>query len=923
MKAVENPELLKIASQVQEKLKPWFREWSAPSSRSEMAEDLVCGMTFNEKEAAGSSVYKGKTYYFCSKICKQKFDENPERYIKSEEKEHEGEEETEIEKSGEEKGLPTQNARKSERIDLPIVGMSCASCASTIQRSLTGLKGVEKANVNFATSKATVLYQPQLIKPHDFIFSIRRSGYDVGTSSVEIPVRGMQCASCVQNIEKALLRTRGVTKAAVNLATEKANVEYIPSEIGLSEIKKVIEQSGYKVLEIPPEQEWADMERIVREKEYCKLKVKFFAGLALGFLIFLGSSPQWFPWIPDFLNNFYVLWALATPVQFWMGWQFYKGAWGAFRHRNADMNTLIAVGTSAAYIYSAAATLSPSFFIRGGIKPEVYFDTSAIIIVLILLGRLLETRAKGQTSEAIKKLAGLQPKTARVIRDAEEVDIPVEEVLVGDIVVVRPGEKIPVDGIVTSGKSAVDESMITGESLPAKKEPGDEVIGASINKTGSFEFKATKVGKNTALAQIIKLVQDAQGSKAPIQRLADVIAGYFVPIVISVAIATFVVWFNFGPDPALTFALLNFVAVMIIACPCALGLATPTAVMVGTGKGAENGVLIKGGESLETAHKLDILVLDKTGTLTKGEPEVTDLVTLNALTQDEILTYAASAEKASEHPLGEAIVRKAAERGIELQAPKNFKAIEGQGIEAEVEGKTILLGNARLMQERKVEVKALEARAQEFAAEGKTAVYVALGEKAAGLIGVADTLKDNSAKAVQRFKKMGLEVVMLTGDNRRTAEAIARKAGIDRVLSEVLPEDKVLEIKRFQSEGKRVGMVGDGINDAPALAQADIGIAIGSGTDIAMEASDITLIKDDLLAVVSAIELSKKTIRVIKQNLFWAFFYNTAGIPIAAGVLYPFFGILLNPIFASAAMAFSSVSVVSNSLRLRRIKLES
>lgn len=751
----------------------------------------------------------------------------------------------------------------------------------------------------------------------------KKRGYEQALASVEIPVQGMHCASCVQNIEKALLRTRGVTKAAVNLATERARVEYIPSETSLKEIKEAIEQVGYRVLEVPPEEELADIEKIIREKEYKKLKLKFFIGLALGILIFLGSSPRWFPWIPDFLNNFFVLWALATPVQFWIGWQFYRGAWNALRHRNAEMNTLIAVGTTAAYLYSVAATIFPSFFKAGGVMPEVYFDTSAAIIVLILLGRLLEARAKGQTSEAIKKLAGLQPKTARVVRDSKEMDIPVEEVIVGDEVVVRPGEKIPVDGIVISGKSAVDESMITGESMPAKKEAGDEVIGSTINKTGSFRFRATKVGKNTALAQIIKLVQDAQGSKAPIQRLADTIAGYFVPIVICIAIATFVIWFNFASFSALTFALLNFVAVLIIACPCALGLATPTAVMVGTGKGAEIGILIKGGESLETAHKLNTIVLDKTGTLTKGEPEVTDLVAIGSFGQEEVLSFAASAEKASEHPLGEAIVKKAAEQGLDIQASEKFKAIEGHGVEAEVNGKAILLGNAKLMQERKVEIKEFEAQAKDLSKEGKTLIYVSIQGKMAGLIAVADTLKENSIQAVERLIRMGLEVVMLTGDNRRTAEAIARKAGIDRVLSEVLPEDKVHEIKRLQSEGKRVGMVGDGINDAPALAQADIGIAIGTGTDIAMEASDITLIRGDLRGVVSAIELSRRTIRVIKQNLFWAFFYNTLGIPIAAGILYPFFKILLNPIIASAAMAFSSVSVVSNSLRLRRAKLSS
>jgi len=812
---------------------------------------------------------------------------------------------------------------KSERIDLPIVGMSCASCASTIQRGLTGINGVEKANVNFANSKATVFFQPQLAKPEDFISSVRKSGYEVGTASLELPIRGIECASCVQKIEKALLQTRGVVKAVVNLATAKAKVEYLPSETNIEEMKRAVESTGYKVLEFEPSEGIEDPERLVREKEYKKLKTKFIVGLILGLLVFLGSSRHWFPWIPSFLGNFYMLWALATPVQFWIGWQFYKGAWGAFKHRNADMNTLIAVGTSAAYLYSVVATLFPSFFETAGMKPDVFFDTSALIIVLILFGRLLEARAKGQTSEAIKKLMGLQPKTARIIRDGKEVDIPVEEVLVEDTVVVRPGEKIPVDGIVKEGKSAVDESMITGESIPVKKRAGDEVMGATINKTGSFKFQATKVGKDTALAQIIKLVQDAQGSKAPIQRLADVISGYFVPIVISIAIATFVIWFNFGPFPSLTFALLTFVAVMIIACPCALGLATPTAVMVGTGKGADNGILIKGGESLETAHKLDTIVFDKTGTLTKGEPEITDLISVNAHSEEEVLKNAASAEKVSEHPLGEAIIKSAIERKIELHDPKDFKAIEGHGIEARVDGRNVILGNIKLMKDRGIDIKDLEKKAEEFAGDGKTSIYVSLDGKSAGIIAVADPLKESSVEALERLKRLGLKIVMLTGDNKKTAEAIARKAGIDGVISEVLPEDKVNEIKRLQSEGRKVAMVGDGINDAPALAQADVGIAIGSGTDVAMEASDITLIKGDLRGVASAIELSKRTIRVIKQNLFWAFFYNIAGIPVAAGVLYPFFGILLNPIFASAAMAFSSVSVVSNSLRLRRIKLRS
>jgi Cu+-exporting ATPase len=819
--------------------------------------------------------------------------------------------------------MESENQEKNlERIDIPITGMSCASCAAKIEKGLASMEGVTKSSVNFAAEKATVVFHSEQTDLSHLIDKVKDLGYGATVEKVILPIQGMTCASCVNKVEKALSSLKGVVHASVNFATERASVEYIPEVVGIRDFKRAVQEAGYQVLEVR-EEDIVEKERLAREADLSRLKWKFIIGAILlvpVLILMYGASAleSWFG-LPKNIN-FFIQFLLATPVQFWAGWQFYVGFWKATRHKTSDMNTLIAVGTSAAYLYSLIATFLPHLFMAKGLMAHVYFDTSAAIIVLILLGRFLEARAKGRTSEAIKKLIGLQPKRARVVRGAGEIDIPVEDLVVGDIVIVRPGEKIPVDGIVKEGYSSVDESMVTGESLPVEKKMGDKIIGATINKTGTFKFEATKVGKDTVLAQIIRLVQEAQGSKPPIARMVDVIASYFVPVVILIAIVTFIIWYFFGPRSALTYAFLNFVAVLIIACPCALGLATPTSIMVGTGKGAENGILIRGAEALETAHRLNSIVLDKTGTLTKGEPSVTDIIELEKFSKKEILTLAASAEKGSEHPLGEAIVKKAKEESLSLLDPKDFYAIPGLGIEATIDSKRVLLGNLKLMEEKKVMLNGLSDRTEQLSNEGKTPMFFAIDQKLAGIIAVADTLKENSKEAVKALHQMGLEVVMLTGDNERTAKAIAHQIGIDRVLAEVLPEAKAEEIKRLQAEGKKVGMVGDGINDAPALAQADVGIAIGTGTDVAMESSDITLIGGDLRGIVSAIALSKATIRNIKQNLFWAFAYNTILIPVAAGVLFPFFGILLNPIFAAGAMAFSSVTVVSNALRLRRFK---
>lgn len=731
-----------------------------------------------------------------------------------------------------------------------------------------------------------------------------------------IPIKGMHCASCVRLIERSLSKVEGVKECNVNLANETATITY--DNVSDSQIKSAIESVGYKaILDDQVYNHEAE-----KDKELSKLKVKVFASLIVGAVILFGSFPGLMDFAPDFLKNPFFQMILAFPIQFWAGMDFYKASLPALRNRTANMDTLVSFGTTVAFLYSTFITLFPKVLVNTGIMPEPYFDVAVVVIALILLGRFFEAKAKRGTSEAIKKLIGLAPKTARVIRGGKELDISIEEVLVGDLIRVRPGEKIPVDGIITEGDSAIDESMVTGESMPVDKTKGDTVIGATINKSGTFIYKATKVGKDTMLSQIVKLVQEAQGSKAPIQKLADIISSYFVPIVIMLAIATFVIWYIFGSSPAFIFAMLNTVAVLIIACPCAMGLATPTAIMVGTGKGAEKGILIKDAQSLEIAHKINTVIFDKTGTLTVGKPEVTDVLNYKLrIENQELVQIAASLEKGSEHSLAEALLKKAEAEGTELLSVKNFKAISGFGIEGGVEGKKYVFGNLKLMDRDKVDISDFQSKIETLETQGKTVMILAQEKTLLGLIAVADTLKDSAKAGVQALKKKNIEVVMITGDNKRAAQAIASQAGIERVLAEVLPQDKEAEVKKIQAEGKIVAMTGDGINDAPALAAADVGIAMGTGTDVAIEAADITLINKDLSSVAAAIDLSKKTMRTIKLNLFWAFGYNVILIPVAMGALYPFFGILMNPIFASAAMALSSISVVGNSLLLKKIRL--
>jgi Cu+-exporting ATPase len=745
--------------------------------------------------------------------------------------------------------------------------------------------------------------------------------------TANLKLRGMSCASCANTIEDAIRSVPGVEACSVNFGAEQVTVTYDSGKTDITAIQEAVDAAGYFAQPIQddvlaPED---DTERRERQAENRKLTRKLWLSGIVSAVLVIGSLPAMtglhIPFIPMWLHNPWLQLVLTTPVLFWAGSEFFVNAWKALKRHTATMDTLVAIGTGTAYLYSLFPTFFPQWFINKGFNPDVYFEAAAVIIALILLGGLLQNRAKGQTSEAIRKLIGLQARTARVIRNGQEVDVPIAEVVVGDVILVRPGEKIPVDGEIIDGSSTIDEAMVTGESVPVKKHPGDEVIGATINKTGSFKFRATRVGKDTFLAQIVKLVQQAQGSKAPIQKLADQVTGWFVPAVIAIAILTFILWYNIMGN--VTMALITTVGVLIIACPCALGLATPTSIMVGTGKGAENGILIKGAESLELAHKLKTVVLDKTGTITQGKPTVTDFVTVNGTVNGNelnLLRLAASVERNSEHPLAEAVVNYAQSQGVELRDTQEFEAIAGSGVQGYVSNQWVQIGTHRWMRELGIDTSALEEDWDRLEYLGKTAIWIAVNSKVQGIMGIADAVKPSSVNAIRTLQKMGLEVVMLTGDNRRTAEVIAREVGIKRVFAEVRPDQKAKTVEKIQSEGKIVAMVGDGINDAPALAQADVGMAIGTGTDVAIAASDITLISGDLQGIVTAIQLSRATIRNIRQNLFFAFIYNVAGIPIAAGILFPFFGWLLSPIIAGAAMAFSSVSVVTNALRLRKFQ---
>lgn len=818
-------------------------------------------------------------------------------------------------------GSPTDR-----QLTFAIEGMTCASCVRRVENALSRTDGVSSASVNLATEEATVRFDPLVVDPETLQKAVTDAGYGVATSVTMLPIEGMTCASCVRRVERALEQVDGVESVDVNLATETATVRYLTGSTARGDLVRAVEQAGYAVAAGATEEDLETLEAerdAARARELRKLGIQAAVSLIVSAVLMLlmywperllGNPP-----ISDMQDLNRLMFLLATPIQFWAGWRFYKAGIAAARHGSANMSTLVALGTSAAYFYSVVATFWPEKLMRGDEMPEVYFETATVIIGLVLLGRWMEARARLQTGAAIKSLMGLAPRTAWVIRDGHDVEVPVEGLVRGDLIRVRPGERVPTDGIIVEGSSALDESMLTGESIPVEKAVGDQVIGATANTTGSFVFRATNVGKDTALAQIVKLVSDAQGSKAPIQRLADTISAYFVPVVLALAALTFALWMAFGPEPKTTYALVSAIAVLIIACPCAMGLATPTAIMVGTGRAAQLGVLIKNAEALEQAHKIDTVLLDKTGTITRGKPSLTDIVVTDGFDRDEVLRLAAGAEVGSEHPIAQAVVTAARQQGLPIPAAESFQAVAGHGIDATLAGHRVLLGNQALMERSGVETDSLAAEQTSLSKNGKTAMFLAVDGSLAALLGVADTVKADSRDAIRQLEDLGLQVWMVTGDSRATAIAIGNEVGIpvERILAETRPDQKAERVAMLQADGRAVAMVGDGINDAPALARADLGVAIGTGADVAMEASDVTLVGGDLHGVPTAIALSRRTMRTIRQNLFWAFGYNVVLIPVAMGVLYPFTGHLLNPALAAGAMALSSVSVVTNSLRLR------
>ncbi len=799
---------------------------------------------------------------------------------------------------------------------LSVAGMRCADCASTIENELKNTKGVLKTSVNYGSEKASVEYDSDLISPSHIIQKVKELNYDVLTSSATLSIKGMHCSSCVLSIESALADSDSIISADVNFGAEKATVEFLPNSISLPEIKELITRQGYEVLDSKSVDVFEEQSSL-KLQELRRLRNRLIFSAAIGALVLLGSMKEFFPWLPEGLSNWYVLFILTTPVLFWGGSEFYKGTWAALKRKTADMNTLIAIGTSAAYLYSVIATFTPNFLIEGELELSIYYDTACMIIALILLGRYLETRARMRTTRAITKLMELKPATARVVREGRELDLPSGDIRVGDEVIVRPGERVPVDGVLTEGTGSVDESMITGEPIPLDKLVGEKVTGGTINVSRVFKMQATAVGIDTVLSQIINVVEKAMSSKAPVERLVDRVASYFVPAVIGAASLTFVIWILAVPEPSFNFAMLNSISVLIVACPCALGLATPTAVMVGIGRGAENGVLIKNGQALELATKIHTVIFDKTGTLTMGKPTVTDVIILDGV-EKEIIGLAAGAEKDSLHPLAKAVIKYAKDNKIPIKQAGKVEIYPGGGIGAEVDGKSLLIGNIRLMSSMGIDLESITYDIEKLSKEKKTLVFVALNNMPSAIIAFRDTVKQYSAAVIDSIERMGMEVFMLTGDTESSAQITAHELGIKNVLSGVLPSEKAQLVRQQKSKsGGVIAMVGDGINDAPALIESDIGIAIGAGEDIAMESADIVLTGNDLRGVITAVDLSRKTTGIIKQNLFFALIYNIVLIPLAAGALYPFFGILVSPVYAAAAMALSSVSVVTNSLRLR------